>query len=817
MRAAVEHHFNGLTLGFTGGSPPVGVTAGYDSTKTLLSSLLRQATGSNYDDRYISTKPSAIVNMPEVFTSGSQYIPFVYKWSDNIYWVFAASNASVAATRTISLTEFNSSNSTLTNKGYITLLGTTVTGSKAVRSLRVVVYEHATGTVSTSGSSTTITGSGTGFTDERIAVGARIGFGTTDPTAVTTWYEITAITDNTTLTINAPANLSAGTSYVIEEIRVAVACTQSGTNTVVLNSGLHYIKGLNYSTFASGGTNIPEATTVDNIRASYLLTDARINGDDIQTFTVTIASPAVVTCNNHGLRNGDVVILTTTGALPTNLTASPTTAATQYFVINASTNTFNLSTTLNGTAINTSGSQSGTHTLHSHAKNVAATLALDDEVSKTDHSIYMVSTYGTACSITEYNLRAALTVGAMGSFITAGTTPSAYVLSTTTQAVNGTPSQINSGRIFTVNHGSASGVKSLYFATTTRIYRVSDANITSGSINWLEDSMLEVPPGGSTTYTAASTMSQVDYSSTIDRLFITNTNTSRFGTYVTQYKTDGSQFDKFIGSNLLRLKLTTTPDGASDGLFPQGTVTLWTEDGWMFVMPSSTTSGSNWLYVFPFAADAFYNDATNQHIITPKLATTGATKLYHVYVDNQEYAGTYGLGFPVESYKLWYRTSGIDDNSAAWTEVPVGTDLTAAAMGDYIQFKIAFDIMGELCVPTRIYSICCTYEDSNQDSHYQPSLSKSSTASKIFAWKQVAAWGSNIPNMRIRLYDASNNNELLNDTVTLSSYGTWQYSTDGTTWSSWNAAQDTVGNYIRYTATSFGYSGVTVRALLTQA
>lgn len=809
MRAAVEHHFNGLTLGFTGGSPPVGVTAGYDSTKTLLSSLLRQATGANYEDRYISTDASAIVNIPEIFSSGSQFMPSVYKWSNNIYWVFTASNATAAVTRTLALTEFNSNTQTLTYKGFVTLSGTTIAGVKTVRSLRALVYKHTTGTVSTSGSSTTISGSGTGFTDERIAVGARIGFGTTDPTAVTTWYEITAITDNTTLTINAAANLSASTPYVIEEIRLAVACT----NATLINGGVHLIKGLNYSTFSQGGTIITEATTVDNIRASYLLTDARINSAATQTFTVTIASPAVITCNDHGLRNGDTVIFTTTGALPTGLTTN-----TQFFVINVAANTFQVSTTLNGIAVNSTGSQSGTHTLHSHAKNVSATLAVDEEVSKTDHSIYLVCTYGTSVSVTEYNLRAALTVGTMGSLpnIASGTSPSSYVLSVTTQAVTGTPSQINSGRIFTVNHGSASGVKSLYFTTTTRIYRCPDANLTNGSINWLEDAMLEVPPGSATTYAVTANMSQVDYSSTIDRLFITNA-TNRFGIYVTPYTTDGSQFEKYVGANLNRLKLTTTASGASEGLFPTATITLWTEDGWMFVIPSTVTSGLNWLYVFPFGADAYYNSTSNQHITTPKLATTNATKLYHAYVDHMEYAGDYGLGFPVESYKMWYRTSGIDDNSGAWIEIPVGADLENAAPGDYIQFKIAFDILGEICAPTRIYSICCTYEDSNQDSHYQPSLSKSSTASKIFAWKQVAAWGSNIPNMRIHLYDASNNNELLNDTVTLSSYGTWQYSTDGTTWSSWNAAQDTVGNYIRYTATSFGYSGVTVRALLTQA
>ena len=818
MKAAVDHHFVGQTVGLTGGLPAVGVTAGgYDSTKTMLSSLVYQATGAEAEDKFISTKEPTILNIPDIFGgAGSQYMPHVVKWSDNIYWVFTATNGNAAATRSLALSEYNSTARTVTFKGFITLSGTTVSGVKTVRSLRAMVYKHTTGTVSTSGSSATIGGSGTGFTDERIAVGARIGFGTTDPTAVTTWYEITGITDNTTLTINAPVTLSAGTSYVIEEIRIAVACTQSGTNSIVVNSGVHLIKGLNYSTFSQGGTTITEATTVDNIRASYLLTDARINSAPIQTFTVTIASPGVFTCNSHGLRNGDVVVLTSTGALPTGLTTSPTTAATQYFVINAAANTFNLSTTLNGTAINTSGSQSGTHTIHSHAKNVAATLALDDEVSKTDHSIYLVSTYATSCSITEYNLRAALTVGAMGSFITAGTSPSAYVLSTTTQAVTGTPSQLNSGRIFTVNHGSASGIKSLYFVTTSRVYRVPDANITNGSINWLEDSMIENPPGGTTTYSAVSSMSQIDYSSTIDRVFVTTT-TGRLGLYVAEYNTAGAQFDKTIGANLGRLFSENVAQGTVPGLFPQAALTIWTEDGQMFAIPSTGTSGLNWLLVFPFAADAYYHAATLHGAITPKLATTNATKLYHAYVDHQEYAGDYGLGYPVESYRLWYRTSGIDDNSGEWTEIPIGADLESAAVGDYIQFKIAFDIMGEICVPTRIYSIACLYEDSNQDSHYQPSLSKSSTASKIFAWKQVAAWGSNIPNMRIRLYDASNNNELLNDTVTLSSYGTWQYSTDGTNWSSWNAAQDTVGNYIRYTATSFGYSGVTVRALLTQA
>lgn len=76
--------------------------------------------------------------------------------------------------------------------------------------------------------------------------------------------------------------------------------------------------------------------------------------------TITIASPAVVTLNNHGLTVNDTVQFTTSGSLPTGISPS-----TNYFVISAglTANAFEISATIGGTAINTTGSQSGTHTL----------------------------------------------------------------------------------------------------------------------------------------------------------------------------------------------------------------------------------------------------------------------------------------------------------------------------------------------------------------------------------------------------------------------------------------------------------------------
>lgn len=90
------------------------------------------------------------------------------------------------------------------------------------------------------------------------------------------------------------------------------------------------------------------------------------------TVTITIASPGVITYTAHGIISGGnagngggicPVVFTTTGALPTGITAG-----TIYYTIGSTiaTNTFQIATTIAnaiaGTAIVTTGSQSGTQT-----------------------------------------------------------------------------------------------------------------------------------------------------------------------------------------------------------------------------------------------------------------------------------------------------------------------------------------------------------------------------------------------------------------------------------------------------------------------
>ena len=76
------------------------------------------------------------------------------------------------------------------------------------------------------------------------------------------------------------------------------------------------------------------------------------------TATMTIATPCVVTWGSATQLDGTAVVFSTTGALPTGLTVGTT-----YYIKNRSGTTFNLVATFGGdTLINTTGTQSGTHT-----------------------------------------------------------------------------------------------------------------------------------------------------------------------------------------------------------------------------------------------------------------------------------------------------------------------------------------------------------------------------------------------------------------------------------------------------------------------
>jgi len=94
-----------------------------------------------------------------------------------------------------------------------------------------------------------------------------------------------------------------------------------------------------------------------NAGTTYALSDRVILVSPSSAVTISIANPGVVTWAAHGLVDGTPIVFTTTGNLPTGIVAG-----TRYFIRDAAVNTFRLCTKIGGTAIITTGTQSGVHT-----------------------------------------------------------------------------------------------------------------------------------------------------------------------------------------------------------------------------------------------------------------------------------------------------------------------------------------------------------------------------------------------------------------------------------------------------------------------
>lgn len=160
-------------------------------------------------------------------------------------------------------------------------------------------------------------------------------------------YQEDIINDLISAVTNKP--LSAAQGKILYDLVVAAATVPTGI--IFPYTGL----------VAPSGYFFTDGSALNRTTYSGLFS---VLSSDKGTFTVTIASPGVFTLNAHGLATGDCVSLSTTGALPTGLAV-----ATNYYVVYVSANTFNLATTYANaiatvpTKINTSGSQSGTHSL----------------------------------------------------------------------------------------------------------------------------------------------------------------------------------------------------------------------------------------------------------------------------------------------------------------------------------------------------------------------------------------------------------------------------------------------------------------------
>lgn len=690
----------------------------YDFEKWNIGESIIFNNGATPEDKYFS--PTFVTLRPnEQSTSFAVSAIYAHKFSKEITYLWAVENVTTASnTRRIMLWTINNKTGAQQWNGFITV---TLSSSTAhtLRGFKVDIKNESTGTVEVSG--TAVTGTGSSFSTNRVAIGARIGFGSTDPKQITQWYRVSAIGSDTSITLASSAGtIAAGTQYVIQEFRPVLLFINATTT----NGGIHLVKGVSIEDYITGGTTIALAVSTDSQKASYWIKDA-----STQTNIVGVGMDIDESTDLPTTRDCYVLDLPVAGS----------------------------------------------------------------------YKVY------------KYNIRAALTVAS-------GASTSAFLFATGNAAFTGTGSTAANLCIATAGHGSGNGVKSLYFVSTTRLMRAAISSIVAASTTWIVDSILEIPPGGSTGYTAPQSMTGISYIGAIDRFVIASGNGGF--SYVTKF-INGDPFDRMWGRNMLNIDNLSKPSG-SPSAFHNAAITLnlasCIGSSKVFIAKQGTSSSNCQVYCMSFGSDDEYRDVSRSYIITPEIDLTDVNKLYRVFINALTFHGDNVFGRSSEPYYVYYRTTNIQiDHTTGWAIVPENTNLIALTTSGSIQFMITQRVIGDIMLPAFIKSVCLEYEDNTTLSNYAISVEKCDVNTKQFAWWFAMPFGGTVPNLKINLYDADTGGLLHTDTTTASANGTWEKTIDGVSWLAYDSLDRSNNTtWIRYTPISLA-DNIKVSAYLTLA
>lgn len=700
-----EYRFDDLTT-------PI---ASYDPTKINLGFCMKKGTDS-YGRDYVSPLENKFFRIYETYGELSGAVGSL-EYNSNITWFFHANPANIGGgVRKIYMHIYDKTLDTMTFQGTISV--TPYGSAQTVYSMAPSLEKHTTGTISVSG--TIVTGIGTSWKTDGACVGNRIGFGNTDPSQITTWYQISSLTNDGQIILTESVGIiSAGTPYVIEDFRLVYVNYNNGSTTA---SGLTIAKGLRPEIFTLTSTTIPLSTTVDNIRAVYRLSNA-------------------------------------------------TTSSYLYF------------------------------------GNV-----LTDKISLTEQYSYTTTGTSTIISIQKFNIRAAL-------IVSAGSSTNAFILSTG----NATHSGTAYGGANPACKAIYGGIENIFLCFQTRISRVIPSNITSGSTTFISDFMVENPPGGVSTFALTSNLRSISWMPLINKFMVTGTYSGTANRIFVFSYSPGGTFERAIST-------IDTIQSSSYSSFDIDTYSLSCVSNVAQYFDMSINNGiamfsryiadnNGIMMTFVPEADAAYESITNAHVITPEISTITAVSLSRLRIDSERTRNANYTLYPREYYRMYYRTSGISDNSGIWNDVRESGDLTGIPPTSGIQFKIVFRTMGISTVADKIYGIILSYDTNNDPpstTFYEPSIAFSDETIGKVAWRQRALWETtNIPDLRIKMYDTSTVTLILTDNTSSTTEGVWEYSTDsGTTWNAWSVSANAIGNYIRYTPYSAIGLGVNVKIKL---
>jgi hypothetical protein len=590
-------------------------TTGYHPNKLNLGRYIKLYTDKiNKSKNYLSTISNQAFYSAYYYASPGSFMIDAYKYSNDITWLFTNQNANSNYV-TIGLYEHNTKTDDKYFKGRVYLPRP---NNYFDDFFKVSVDRHTSGTISATGS--TVTGTNTLWVTDRIAVGARIGFGSKDASLIKTWYQITAITSDTSITIAEVLQISipANTPYVIEEIRFIQNLVQ--TNYAAANNGIFITKGVNYNFFDLNNFTVPMATTVDNQRATYILSDA-------MTSTMYNAAFAFL------------------GPKIDNQT--------QYMYVMIS----NTSSNLRG-------------------------------------------------SIYKFNIRASL------SGLSSGRSTSGYLYKTL--EVDHSPLNVMGrdcrvGCFANVNHSTGKGVNSLYYHYDNRyLFRIPEYSIENGK-NYIFERANVVTTVNDETIGLGS-YQDMSYDRFTDKFVMGRYLSWRQGNRceILEFSPTNRPSDGYLGFGggygLYR-------DTMDDTIRPNSYSVLRNNVRQYGVSVEGIyyRTDNNAIYPEIYCADYTLADKFKCFAITPIISCPDNVGFDKLKVEYDDYIGDLEQGLTADTFKIYARTSGMIDDTGAWTLLSDSKNLSSFSASDKIQFKIMFKTIGGSGIYARIHSLTVIY------------------------------------------------------------------------------------------------------------
>jgi len=746
----------------------------YNSATWNLGSLIKQRSDVPYSSPFIGPIINSVARPVEA--QGGSYagvMPWTVNWSSNIDWIFLHDGTAAANQRRLKFFTFNKTNSQYTWVGDVCIFYPSLGagGNYTVQGWAMDYQKYNNGMVTVTGN--TVNGyqnagdSSLQWNIDGMCVSTRIGFGSKDPTQIapTNWYTIASILTDTSILLTTPisGNINSSTPYVIEDLR-AYHYTSSSNASM---GGLFVTKGLSYNSF---GTTAPWPM-----------------------------------CPSAGYASGD-------GSMGTYwLTSVPfPVGAVQTYV---------------------------------SADISAAGMTILPMQNWQNHFVYTLNYAGSNNNvrIARYNVRRNLSPA--GTLIALGTGRSfqSIDICTNYQSIGTVPAQKTNNLVFAVHNDSRNQIKdpsgALYFVTPTKFFGApinavnGNSGIVAGATTFVNavPGMSETPPGTASYIAAGGALQCIDYAETLDRFVITSTGAAGIRSYVTHYGTDGEQFDHVFliddktidqAAAFTNNVNITVPGGYSIAPHPSVLAeyqTVVASGGICYIACTPAAFGgsatTNMIHSIPIGAEWTYSSSTNTlgQAITPVISTPNANKYVRAYISRQHYLGNDVIGQKTDAIRLSYRTSLTGTDLAAdwyttpWTILNEPYDMSNVSGSNYIQFKVEFKTITDLCVPARVYVVGVVYDDNTSDSHFQPSVGTSSTTSKQFGWRFSTAFGSSpLPAFKIILNDAVTGSNYITDYTDVSSFGSFTKSYDGVNFGlydtsdlNWSGLNNTT--YIKYT------------------